>query len=401
MLDWIKKHPYLTGGLVLGAIVFYVIYQNVSGSNSAAAQAAAAANPDIPPNEAALDAAQIQAGAQTQAVNAQLQAATNQAQATQNIAQIQANAQTTAAQLASQDSLQQIVSSAAVQTNANQLAYQTVQAQVGGQVQLAQIQTQGQVDIAGSAAQVQIDSQNDALAQEQAIQQAAIAQQSITANAQVNLANIAANQNISLGQIQAGVQNNTINATEAVDIGQLQTQNLAITKGAAVQEQGNTLAAEVAQAQIHANTTTAGYQTQVLNNYISAQQNVADTQTKAQETTQNNVLTAASEGVFNKGGTGGANTVSAIETSLTGQNAPIAAPPTFGSTFASIASGIGSILGGAGSALFGGGVLAAGLNSGFNPGSSFLPVSSSNSLSSQNYNLGTSTNPGFSLTQIP
>ena len=334
MLDWVKRHPYLTGGLVLGAIVFFVVYRSVAGSNSAAAQAASAANPDIPPNEAALQVASLQASAQTQSINAQLQAQTNQVVAAQNVATLQSNAQVTEAQLAQQAALQQIVSSAAVQTQANTLAYQTVQAQVGGQVSLAQIQTQGQVDIAGTQAGVQEQAAADALAQEQAIQAAATEQANIGATAQVNLANISASAQEDIANINAGVEN-----LQTTTAGQIQMAG--ITGQVSENASNNALSQYAINAQRSIESQSINTNANEYNAYLNTTAGVDVAQINANQQTTQSAYNLIGTGVFNKGGTGGANQTSAFETATTGNNAPIASPPSSANAWASLANAAG------------------------------------------------------------
>lgn len=66
MLDWIKEHPYLTGGLVLASIVLYMIWRSSSTSTSST-------NPNIVttgPSDT-IQAMEIQAGAAVQGAQIQ------------------------------------------------------------------------------------------------------------------------------------------------------------------------------------------------------------------------------------------------------------------------------------------------------------------------------------------
>lgn len=101
MLDWIKEHPYLTGGAVLALVVLYVIWQNAQSSSAAASSSTAAGSYDpstgtyIPDDtiqqaqlsaQTAIDTAQISANAQV----AQVNAATNQAAIAAQVSEDQA-----------------------------------------------------------------------------------------------------------------------------------------------------------------------------------------------------------------------------------------------------------------------------------------------------------------------
>lgn len=96
MLDWIKEHPYLTGGLVLGAIVLWVILRSGSSSQSTAASTTVTGStgPDDTIAAAEIAAgtqiglAQVAANAQTVASNAQ----TNQLQIAAQVQNLQTGA---------------------------------------------------------------------------------------------------------------------------------------------------------------------------------------------------------------------------------------------------------------------------------------------------------------------
>jgi hypothetical protein len=93
MLDWIKEHPYLTGGLVLALIVLWVIIR--SRSQAAAAASASSGGTTVAGPSDALSEAELAAGVQVQ--SAQLAA---QAQITQGSQAVNAQQLNDAAQVA-------------------------------------------------------------------------------------------------------------------------------------------------------------------------------------------------------------------------------------------------------------------------------------------------------------
>lgn len=93
MLDWIEEHPYLTGGVILGAIVLWVIIRN--RSNAAAASAASNAGTVVSGPSDALQEAELAAGVQTQTAQLAVQAQIAQNNSNVNAVQLEAAAQTT------------------------------------------------------------------------------------------------------------------------------------------------------------------------------------------------------------------------------------------------------------------------------------------------------------------
>src|SRR6266567_1924840 len=60
MIEWVKEHPYLSGGIVLGAVILFFLLRG-SGSGGARSAPASAGGPSE-----ALQAAQLQASTQLQ-----------------------------------------------------------------------------------------------------------------------------------------------------------------------------------------------------------------------------------------------------------------------------------------------------------------------------------------------
>ena len=108
MLDWIKEHPYLVGGLAVGLVVLYLIWRNASNSSTSSTAATTSSGMPYDPT---LAQAQVAAGAQLQGqqiaaqsqqdqLNAQLasQALTTGAQENVQLAQIGAQFENTQTQ---------------------------------------------------------------------------------------------------------------------------------------------------------------------------------------------------------------------------------------------------------------------------------------------------------------
>lgn len=180
-MNWIKEHPYLTGGLVLGLLVLFLIFRR-SGSASAPPQYQNAG-----PSEA-LQATQLQTGAALQAAQISATAHTNEVNAQVAAAQISANRDVTIASLKQQEDLQNIVTSGQVQLHSTDAALASVQAQIGGQVQLADINAGRDVAIANSQADVMKTEYEDATKQQAIISGAATEQTRITADTQKAIA---------------------------------------------------------------------------------------------------------------------------------------------------------------------------------------------------------------------
>ena len=284
MIAWVKAHPYLSGGLILGLIVFYFIYRSISSSNAAAASATY--NPATDPS---LLAAQLQAGTQTQLATTAATVAQNQTNA--ELAAVQTSADALAA--------------AKVQTGA-QVSLADIQTQ--GMVDLATIQTNGQVTIAGQAAQTQQDQ----------IAAAEAEQASINAT-QLGLANVAAGVSIAGINYQTDVVNRQadIAYTTLVQGGETTRAGISAAKTLGTQQiqQGTTLGLSA----------------------ISAQKTIDLSQINVGGADYQALLASINAGTYNKGGQGGAYQISALQ-ALTGQPVGGAAQNTASVAAASSAS---------------------------------------------------------------
>lgn len=170
MVDWIKAHPYLSGSLVLGVIVLFLLLR---GRSSATVTATASG-----PSEA-LQAANLQAQTQQQAIQASADTQTQGIQAALIAKQIDAGL--------AQDAIDAQVKEAAIVAG---FQLSVAQQQANRDITVAGIQTQGAVDIAGNtnAAAVAVAQSNN--------------------QATVQVATIGANRDITV----AGIQSTTLQA---------------------------------------------------------------------------------------------------------------------------------------------------------------------------------------------
>ena len=256
MLDWIKEHPYLTGGGLLALVVLIYVYESsssgssssgtVSGPDDATIQAELAAQVATQQTQAAQTANTNQLNASLQALALQNQGQTTLASAALQQAQIQGTTQTTLGneavsaqdyQVAAGVQTAGITANAGVQENTSDIAgaesLAGTQAQVTDAQTAAALSDQQMIDAASES----INAQNQKTSQQQISATSnydltGIAD-SLTANQQndstalqvnqanltnnVTLANIAAGIDSQLGILNAGVQNNAITANTNVE----------------------------------------------------------------------------------------------------------------------------------------------------------------------------------------
>jgi hypothetical protein len=309
--EWIKEHPYLAGGLVLGIIVFYVVYKSVSGSGSSGGVAVASGPSD------AVQAAAIQAGLQQQQTSAAATTANNQIQAQLAALQLQYGAQLQVAQLAANAQNQQTLTQGQTDNAKTDAELQAALASIGGQVQVAGEQTSAGVQIAGI---------QGGIAAEQI--QAALAATENTNAASVSIAGI--NSQTMLGvagdQLTLGLAQNSTN--QVLGLEQLKDALAALQNTNATQldiVNSNNTAATTINAQNNQTTQVqANDATDVYNNYINTM-GVVDltalqdqlTATQGTQGIQQSIVDLIGNGTFNKGGAGGANQVAALS-ALTG-----------------------------------------------------------------------------------
>jgi hypothetical protein len=371
-MEWIKQHPYLTGGGILAAIVLFLVLRSASNSSSAASQSVY--NPATDPNVLAAQVAEAQTQAASTANTQQLQAAVNaqqiQANAAITVAQLQAQAATTSQQSQDSSALSQTAYAAQVaalqsnnalalgsqQTSATQEeqdtgnadSLQALLAQYGATENIQDTATAAGVTNTGIQAQVAELQSNNELAAQQDIDSA-----SVQTNAQ--------NGSVSeyLGNLQATVTNNQTAATLA---GLLNTNatNLAVVNSnngttQYVTNNNNNAAVNIAglqaNTQITADQLATGEQNEetaatqsLYSQFISANQESTDNEVNQQFNFQNNVLNAIKGTNFNLGGEGGLNTAGVYESLLGQGGAATAAENATGA--ANTSSSIGSFLNG-------------------------------------------------------
>lgn len=344
MLEWVKEHPYITGSLLVGVIVLYIVLRNsgtaaqstqvVQSGPSDALQAAdlqaqvqqqgiqAASNAQTDQLNAALAAKSIDAAVSTAQTQAQKDVASQQITAQQDVATQQINAQLQESQFGA---------ISADKVTAAQVAIAGIQA--GAQQSVAEAQINGQVQIAGIQADVQKLGITDQLA--------ALLD---TNKTNIGLATIGANQAISLATINATLESHV--SDNQTNLGELQSNNsLAATlaqynaamninqQNVTAQEYeanlgfqlGTTQSNNALTALLSNNTTSlniatinAGVQTHGIDALSAVYNNLINTQGQIQLTTLANqntdylaTLNAFSSVDFNRGGSGGANQVQA------------------------------------------------------------------------------------------
>lgn len=239
MLDWIKKHPYITGSLAIGLVILYIILRGNSSSSPQVVQTG--------PSDA-LQAADLQAQVQQQAI--QTGAAAQSQQLDAALAAKQIDAATALAQQSSnqQVALKQLEDQTQIQTLAADIQKQQITAQqdvatqsINAQLQEAQFasiddvtKTQAAISIAGiqSAAQVSLgEAQINGQVQIAGLQ-ADVAKLSITdqlaglkdTNAtQINLAQISSDLQKFLSNNATGLA--TLQTTDAYNLGYQKNSN--------------------------------------------------------------------------------------------------------------------------------------------------------------------------------
>jgi hypothetical protein len=181
-MHWIKEHPYLSGGLLLGLVVLFFVFKGSGSSAGAPAQASASG-----PSEG-LQATALQTGAQVQVAQIGANAHANEINAQLAGLQISKGVELQEAQLKQQEDLQNIVTSGQVQLHTTDAALASVQAQIGGQVQLADVNANRDMTIAGIQGDVMRAGYEEATKQQGIISSAATEQTRLTAETQQQIA---------------------------------------------------------------------------------------------------------------------------------------------------------------------------------------------------------------------
>ena len=309
MLDWIKEHPYLAGGLTLGLIVFYFVYRSVAASSGTATQTVAYGGA---PSDA-VQTAQLAAGVAGQQTQAAADAQSQSLQAQLAALQLQTGGQVQIAQLQQQAALQNTLTSGQVASQQSSDQLTAALAATGGASHIADV---------NAMAATQINSGNNATS--------------------IALAGIQAP--LSMAQIQASLQAQINQNGAAVSIAQAgDTAQVMIAGGAdatqvAVAQANATAATAIAGGADATQVALGADQANVYNNLIN---NTTQVQLAG--------LGLVGSGVLNKGGEGGVNQVSAFGT-IYGNPSAGFAPAQVGITQASGGNSTSSII----SALFGG-----------------------------------------------
>ena len=391
-MNWIKKHPYISGSLVLLVVVYFVVRNSVGGSQQVTGTTG--------PSEA-LQAANLQASVQKDAIASQLRAQqmqldaalagknidaataleiakTQKDVANASLASQDAQARTTLeailAQITGQNTLAGINAGAAqgmAQINADGSAriasinagaatgIAGIQAgvnmaNIAAQLEASKLATAAGVTIAGYGANVEITRSNNSLL--------GLYDNNLTAR---DLATIGAKSDFDLATIGAGVANYKT-ATDSFNL------NLQLEATKWIAGNNNQTAITLNQSNNDVKTYTVGKQydlgalqsnnnLSLYNNYINTQGQIALGQQQV-DLTQINTnydltkigLNLVSSGQINKGGEGGANQVSVIGAIFGQPTVGNAAQQVQqGNTWGSILNGFGNVVQGVGQGLFG------------------------------------------------
>ena len=289
-MEFIKRHPYLFGTLILLVVLFFILRGRKSAS---AAQSAAPVSPTATPQYAL---AALQSGTQLQQSQIAATVAKNQTNAQLAATQVAKATELQEAQLARDTAIQNIVTSGQVQTHSADLSLEAIRAQTGAQVQVADIGAQRDVQLATISTQGQLG----------LAETAAKVQENIT-NAQVEQSRIA-------GATQLGIAQSAADVQKTLADYQFQTEYAKTWAGA-----------DVAKAQIQSQTDIAGAQAAVAakgidaqlaailgqqgveSTYITTSGDVAKSSIAATATTNQSIIDLFKSGQFNKGGEGGQN----------------------------------------------------------------------------------------------
>lgn len=341
MIQWIKEHPYLSGGLVLAVIVLILVLRRAASSTPVGSVAQASGPSD------AVTTAGIAAQAQQSQVDAQASVANNTLATQYAVAQLQAQNVDNQTAAARDVALQNILTQG-----------QTAQYATSGNVQIAQ---------SSDAANVAIANTNASAAVAQTGIQAQVA--ALTVNDQLAAVENTNATSLGVAQIQGDVTNNQTAA--ALSLGLAQTK-------AAVDINGQNVSGAVA---INANNNaTAQTYIGTLGAVSMAQLDALTQANNNQFILENETLKSVNAGVFNKGGEGGAHQVSVAGAILgypqigAPAEAAGAASVSGGNSIGGIIGSIGGAFSGLASGLFGGLFGGGGGSSNVNPITALGPI---------------------------
>lgn len=241
---WIETHPYLTGGLVLLVILYFVL----RGRSSASTDQGTAIGSGMPSD--AVQQAQIAAGVQSQGIQAASVAASNQNQADIARAQLDADTQVQIASAQRDVALQSILTGGQVALGQQSTDLATAQANIGGNVTIAGIQGDTAEFIAAGQNAVQTHALDVGLQSQQDINSTQIALSGIAADVQKT--GIAADLTSTLSGQKYGAQ---------VDLAQINLQTHEANVAAQVENNKTLYGAQVAKLQIQTTGDVAKLQT--------------------------------------------------------------------------------------------------------------------------------------------
>lgn len=315
--EWIVTHPYLSGGLVLLVVVYFVI-RNAGNSNSQAQSFTTGPS-----------ASQLAADAQNHATDVQATTANNALNAAVAAKQIDSNTTlgVAAAQVQLGSRQADDASQAAIQVAAFNLAGR--QAEAGAAVQAQQSANQASVAIAG-----------------------------LQYGATVQVAQIQSNTSLGLATIQAPIQelqlNNQLKAqmdidatslgiTKLNDAAQVDINGQNTNRDITVNQSNNDVKNHQTDAQLQLGLHSADVTQNIYTDLIDTQGRLSYQQEADKKNVYDQLLAGVNAGVYNKGGEGGVNQIAALAT-LTGNSGGVdASAATHQSANAETASIVGGI----------------------------------------------------------
>jgi hypothetical protein len=201
MLKWMKKHKWLTGFLILGTIVFVVIWRKRSGSSSSASgYPNVVSQPGAQGSNAAqLQAAaiQAQADAQQKQLDAQLQAAQLQSDTAIKLKQIDADTASKSISAGTQIAGIQ----AGAQTQVASLQLEAVRVQTAGAVTIAQGGYARDITVAGIQKDVSFEQFRTQLAAQLDIDATKLSIEQLDTSRDVSVATINANRDVDVTRL--------------------------------------------------------------------------------------------------------------------------------------------------------------------------------------------------------
>jgi hypothetical protein len=192
MLEWIKRHPYLSGGLALGLLVLFFVIRSRSSAAANTAGTSGTAGGLSEQSYVALQEANLQASTQLQGAQIAAGAQANQTAAELAATQVQANAATTQTQLQQQTQLQNILTSGQVGLEQINAQLQLGQTQSANTLAATQSTNETQLGIVGVQAQTLQDQYTQATAQAKIVSDAQVSMAQANADLLSKIAGVVA-----------------------------------------------------------------------------------------------------------------------------------------------------------------------------------------------------------------